>query len=489
MNQNSSVDNQAENDDIVITIRLLVKGNKVGTIIGKGGDRISAMRKDSGCQIKIQGNDQHIEQIVTISGSLNGVVKAMHTVAVYNEESNNKDGNRSTKYPATLHIVVPAVQCGAIIGTGGFRIKEIRNSTGCMVRIGREHLPRSTEKLITLSGTPDVIRTTIEKICQVMISEDQPSKGESRCIPYTPTTYGPSPVFGGGAVAPGGAGAPSGAPSTGVADQATYAALGYGYQTGANPIAATVAHHPAYTTTATPYTIQQNFAATPQGHPAIAHVPNPHEPPTLMGPLGPINPVELLAETDTLFFKNQLKKQKLPDGQTEFHIPKEMMGSVIGQRGSIIKEIRALTTPDIKIHEQEDGSTFRKLHVAGGADVIERVNLLLHVCVNVYHEARDKIGSLNMLQAVQYGQAMKHKQEPDVQHYTMPYQKPPQGMPFTPQNPGYTAQYPVTTGSYPPPPQYPQAKKRQHVAEPNMSNTFGIETPPQHKREKFLQYQ
>ena len=26
-----------------------------------------------------------------------GVVKAMHTVAVYNEESNNKDGNRSTK--------------------------------------------------------------------------------------------------------------------------------------------------------------------------------------------------------------------------------------------------------------------------------------------------------------------------------------------------------------------------------------------------------
>ena len=44
---------------------------------------------------------------------------------------------------------------------------------------------------------------------------------------------------------------------------------------------------------------------------------------------------------------------------------------------------------------------------SGGQDVIERVNLLLHVCVNVYHEARDKIGNLNMLQAVQYGQALK----------------------------------------------------------------------------------
>ena len=38
---------------------------------------------------------------------------------------------------------------------------------------------------------------------------------------------------------------------------------------------------------------------------------------------------------------------------------------MIGQRGSIIKEIRALTTPDIKIHEQEEGVSYRKLHIAG----------------------------------------------------------------------------------------------------------------------------
>ncbi len=65
---------KAENDDIIITIRLLVKGNKVGTIIGKGGDRITAMRKESGCTIKIQGCDQDVEQIVSISGSLSGAI-------------------------------------------------------------------------------------------------------------------------------------------------------------------------------------------------------------------------------------------------------------------------------------------------------------------------------------------------------------------------------------------------------------------------------
>ena len=63
---------EAENDDIIITIRLLVKGNKVGTIIGKKGDRITAMRKDSCCTIKIQGSDQDVEQIVSISGGLSG---------------------------------------------------------------------------------------------------------------------------------------------------------------------------------------------------------------------------------------------------------------------------------------------------------------------------------------------------------------------------------------------------------------------------------
>lgn len=51
-----------------------MKGNKVGTIIGKGGDRITAMRKESGCTIKIQGCDQDVEQIVSISGSLSGKI-------------------------------------------------------------------------------------------------------------------------------------------------------------------------------------------------------------------------------------------------------------------------------------------------------------------------------------------------------------------------------------------------------------------------------
>jgi len=132
-----------------------------------------------------------------------------------------------------------------------------------------------------------------------MISESTPNN--TRCIPYTPATFGPSPVFGGGG---GGGGGGSGG-----ANQETFSTqMNYGY--GAAPGPGPMTH--SYNT---PY---------PPNH-MTGQPPPPQEPPQMMGPLGPINPVELLAQTDTSFFKNQLNSLQLNDGQTEFHIPKEMV--------------------------------------------------------------------------------------------------------------------------------------------------------------------
>lgn len=64
-------------------------------------------------------------------------------------------------------MIVPTGQCGSIIGKGGFRIKEIRENTGCNVKIANELLPGSTEKLITLYGEPRVIEECVKAICQV----------------------------------------------------------------------------------------------------------------------------------------------------------------------------------------------------------------------------------------------------------------------------------------------------------------------------------
>ena len=138
-------------------------GNQVGTIIGRKGAKITQIREESACEVKIKGNERDIERIVSVSGSPSGVTRALLKIAEFVEGDLN-DGltGRTTKIPVTLHMIVPTGQCGSIIGKGGFRIKEIREQTGCNVKIANELLPGSTEKLITLYGEPRVIEECVK---------------------------------------------------------------------------------------------------------------------------------------------------------------------------------------------------------------------------------------------------------------------------------------------------------------------------------------
>lgn len=133
----------------------------------------------------------------------------------------------TSKPPVTLRIVVPASQCGSLIGKGGCKIKEIREvciensmwsqtyetkpckpqslsiswlstfylwnkvnqtlihsrswiviffhsvcvfqSTGAQVQVAGDMLPNSTERAITIAGTPQSIIECVKQICVVML--------------------------------------------------------------------------------------------------------------------------------------------------------------------------------------------------------------------------------------------------------------------------------------------------------------------------------
>lgn len=94
----------------------------------------------------------------------------------------------------------------------------------------------------------------------------------------------------------------------------------------------------------------------------------------------------------------------MQDGVVEVSVPKDMMGAVIGRGGSRISEIRMLSTQEIKIHEVEGESPSRRITVQGSKENIDKAMLLLHVCVNVYTEPKDKVGHMQLVQAVQYAQ-------------------------------------------------------------------------------------
>ncbi|XP_050843514.1 poly(rC)-binding protein 3 isoform X7 [Serinus canaria] len=164
--------------NVTLTIRLLMHGKEVGSIIGKKGETVKKMREESGARINIsEGNCP--ERIVTITGPTDAIFKAFAMIAYKFEEDITNSMSNSTatsKPPVTLRLVVPASQCGSLIGKGGSKIKEIRESTGAQVQVAGDMLPNSTERAVTISGTPDAIIQCVKQICVVMLEVQSVTK-------------------------------------------------------------------------------------------------------------------------------------------------------------------------------------------------------------------------------------------------------------------------------------------------------------------------
>ncbi|XP_074857001.1 poly(rC)-binding protein 3 isoform X3 [Carettochelys insculpta] len=154
------------------------------------------MREESGARINIsEGNCP--ERIVTITGPTDAIFKAFAMIAYKFEEdiiNSMSNSTATSKPPVTLRLVVPASQCGSLIGKGGSKIKEIRESTGAQVQVAGDMLPNSTERAVTISGTPDAIIQCVKQICVVML--ESPPKGAT--IPYRPKPASTPVIFAGG---------------------------------------------------------------------------------------------------------------------------------------------------------------------------------------------------------------------------------------------------------------------------------------------------
>ncbi|XP_059895799.1 poly(rC)-binding protein 3 isoform X7 [Gadus macrocephalus] len=189
--------------NVTLTIRLLMHGKEVGSIIGKKGETVKKMREESSARINIsEGNCP--ERIVTITGPTDAIFKAFAMIAYKFEEQTDdwqkdiinsmSNSPATSKPPVTLRLVVPASQCGSLIGKGGSKIKEMRESTGAQVQVAGDMLPSSTERAVTISGTPEAIIQCVKQICVVIL--ESPPKGAT--IPYRPKPASTPVIFSGG---------------------------------------------------------------------------------------------------------------------------------------------------------------------------------------------------------------------------------------------------------------------------------------------------
>ncbi|KFV55078.1 Poly(rC)-binding protein 3, partial [Tyto alba] len=171
--------------NVTLTIRLLMHGKEVGSIIGKKGETVKKMREESGARINIsEGNCP--ERIVTITGPTDAIFKAFAMIAYKFEEDITNSMSNSTatsKPPVTLRLVVPASQCGSLIGKGGSKIKEIRELWDFSSSLFLSPVHRCSGS----SGGG-------EAICVVML--ESPPKGAT--IPYRPKPASTPVIFAGG---------------------------------------------------------------------------------------------------------------------------------------------------------------------------------------------------------------------------------------------------------------------------------------------------
>ncbi|XP_029115874.1 poly(rC)-binding protein 3 isoform X4 [Scleropages formosus] len=309
--------------NVTLTIRLLMHGKEVGSIIGKKGETVKKMREESGARINISEGSCP-ERIVTITGPTDAIFKAFSMIAIKFEEDINASMTNSTvssKPPVTLRLVVPASQCGSLIGKGGSKIKEIRETTGAQVQVAGDMLPNSTERAVTISGTPDAIIQCVKQICVVML--ESPPKGAT--IPYRPKATSAPIIFTGGQVRPDTILATAGAPTVLAQPQPT------------------------------PLTKLHQLA--------MQHSP--------FTPLGQNNPTFPGLDATTSASSQELT------------VPNDLIGCIIGRQGSKINEIRQMSGAQIKIANAMEGSGERQITITGSPANISLAQYLINASLEM----------------------------------------------------------------------------------------------------------
>nr|XP_055075703.1 poly(rC)-binding protein 1-like [Misgurnus anguillicaudatus] len=165
-------------EGLTITIKLLVHGKEVGCIIGKNGETMQKLRKESGALINISLG---CPERIVISGRNDSVFEA---VAIIIDQIENvivrvmqMSASKGTP-PVTLRLVVPSTQCGFIIGKGGCKLKEImKEIIWAHIKVDVDMLPNSKERAVNIAGTPEAINMCVHKICVVMLEVHDSSLG------------------------------------------------------------------------------------------------------------------------------------------------------------------------------------------------------------------------------------------------------------------------------------------------------------------------
>ncbi|KAI8641914.1 hypothetical protein BD408DRAFT_417327 [Parasitella parasitica] len=357
---------QQEDPAETIPIRSLVGTKDAGVIIGRGGKNVSDIRESSNARVTISDIiPGAYERILTVTGPIAAVAKAYALVGekIISEHAQPEESNAFGDQTIVIKLLVPDSKMGTLIGKGGVVIKAIQDDSGARLNASEEPLPMSTERTVSVQGTPSAVEQAVSRIAKILLEHsDRPS---SNFVQYRPI-----------AMHHGGRGNGSNGGSNYVnvnmnmrsgAAAAAAAAMGYGgmMPMGSMPMGNTGQFYygggPGGSGSPTiggyggmPTSRQQDY-----GMGAIGGMANMGA----MGAMGNISGVPGLAGASQA---------------QQIFIPNEMVGCIIGKGGSKINEIRQLSGSHIKIADPHGDTNERLVTVTGTPESNQMALYLLY---------------------------------------------------------------------------------------------------------------
>ncbi|XP_016429479.1 RNA-binding protein Nova-1-like isoform X2 [Sinocyclocheilus rhinocerous] len=420
-------------------LKVLIPSYAAGSIIGKGGQTIVQLQKETGATIKLSKSKDFYPGTTERVCLVQGTVEALNSVHDFIAEkvrempqSAQKTEPVSILQPQTTvnpdrvkqaKLIVPNSTAGLIIGKGGATVKAVMEQSGAWVQLSQK--PEGInlqERVVTISGEPEQNRKAVEIIVQ-KIQED-PQSSSCLNISYS-NISGPvansnptgSPYANSAEVMPAAAAAAAAATASSLLGQASLAGVGafpttmssfsgndlltitsalntlasYGYNTnslglGLNPAAASgvlaavaASANPAAAAAANLLASYANDASASSGHHATSL--GGFTLGSLAAATGATN--GYLSAASPLMASSLLATEKLTEGAkdvVEIAVPENLVGAILGKGGKTLVEYQELTGARIQISKKGEfvpGTRNRKVTITGSPAATQAAQYLI----------------------------------------------------------------------------------------------------------------
>uniref|UniRef100_A0A3Q3K8M5 RRM domain-containing protein n=1 Tax=Monopterus albus TaxID=43700 RepID=A0A3Q3K8M5_MONAL len=140
-----------------IPLKILAHNNFVGRLIGKEGRNLKKIEQDTGTKITISPLQDltlyNPERTITVKGSIEACSRAEEEVMKKIRESYESD--MAAMNSETVHLFIPALAVGAIIGKQGQHIKQLSHFAGASIKIAPAEGMDAKQRMVIIVGPPE----------------------------------------------------------------------------------------------------------------------------------------------------------------------------------------------------------------------------------------------------------------------------------------------------------------------------------------------